>query len=517
MDSPEGKLETRNDVLYRTKMMTNNMKPNREDAYKLFHEATITLSRMEANGIRIDTDYLDRTINQVEGEIKEKEEALHRAEPYKLWRKRFKHKTNIDSNQQLAAVLYEEMGYEPVGYTEKGNVPRTDEAALQGIDLQFIKDYFAVKKLKKAVGTYLKGIKREVYNGLLHAGYNLAGGLSGEEDDKGGAMSYRGSSSMPNFQNIPIRNPVIGKMIRQAFIPRKGRRIVERDFSGVEVRVFACFTKDKKLIHYVKTGAGNMHRDMSYQIFKVTPEHYERHGDYYKKTIRDSSKNQFVFPEFYGSVYFQCAPPIWEAVERRDFRYGTDGPSMYDHLRKKGIAELGECDPDHIHAHGTKEGTFVHHLKQVEKELWGPDFFLESAKYRRKFYDEYLEKGYFDLFTGFRCTGHYRRNQVTNFPVQGPAFHCLVWTMIETQKEIDRRGMDTLLIGQIHDSLLADVPEDELQEYLDITEEIATRRLPAAWDWIIVPIEVEAEVTPLRGNWYEKAEWRNKNGVWQAA
>jgi DNA polymerase I-like protein with 3'-5' exonuclease and polymerase domains len=68
--------------------------------------------------------------------------------------------------------------------------------------------------------------------------------------------------------------------------------------------------------------------------------------------------------------------------------------------------------------------------------------------------------------------------------------------------------MKTLIIGQIHDSIVADVPAEELEDFLELANYIMTVRLPEAWDWINVPLEIEAEVAPLNGSWADKKEMK---------
>ena len=488
------------------------MKPTLPEAYEFFHEGTEALSIMEENGIRIDLDYLDGAIKKTEREIREKERRLEESPIFKKWKNRFGKRMNLDSTQQLAAVLEKDMGYKPKSeddLTFTGKL-KTDEYTLRHVDNPFMPDYFSVKKLKKSLGTYLKGYRREVCGEFLHPSYNLAGGFQDKDDkDKGGAASYRSSCSMPNFTNIPVRNKVMEKLIRPCFIPRKGRRFVCRDLSGVEVRTGYFYHKDPTMKKYLR-GGGDMHRDEAQQIYCTTPKEYEKHKDYYKSTIRDSAKNQWVFPQFYGSVWFQCAPNMWEAMEKRDFRVGPKGITMREHLAKHGIKKLGPCKPDAK----PKKGTFARHLIEVEHNLWNKRFPVYT-EWKKKFYSLYLKNAYFDLLTGFRCTGYYRRNQVVNFPIQGVAFHCLLWIIIQIQKEIRRRKMRTLLVGEIHDDIIADVPEDEIQEYLELTHKIITIDLPKAWKFINIEIEAEAAVTPKGGSWYDKEEWtRNKKGIW---
>jgi DNA polymerase I len=303
-----------------------------------------------------------------------------------------------------------------------------------------------------------------------------------------------------------VRNPMMRDLIRRVFVARDGRSIVERDFSGVEVRMACAYTHDPRLIKEFTGPGGDPHGDTAAQLFLLPKDQID------KKTLRDSAKNQFVFPQFYGSVAFQCAPAIWEAMERRQFRVGADGDGrlLREHLANKRIKELGDCTP----GAPTRPGTFVHLVKEVEDDFWQRRFKVYT-QWKKDWYAEYCRRGWFPLYTGFVCRGYYRRNQVLNYAIQGSAFHCLLWSLIEIDKEIRRRGMKTLLVGQVHDSLLADVPDGEVQEYLDLSQEVMSERLPKHWSWINVPIDTEVDVTPVGGSWLDKAEWVRRDGRWR--
>ena len=108
------------------------------------------------------------------------------------------------------------------------------------------------------------------------------------------------------------------------------------------------------------------------------------------------------------------------------------------------------------------------------------------------------------MLTGFRVDGIYGRNDVINYPVQGAAFHCLLWCLIQLQRWLNAAGMKSLIVGQIHDSIVLDVTDDEAKEVLAKAHEIMTEDLPKHYSWIIVPMEVEAEMTPLGGSWFTK-------------
>jgi len=471
------------------------------DANALLLQGSLALSRIEQNGIKVDTKYLDSMMDKVTGQIKRTEEELRKDPVFTdTWKKAYGDRTTLGSREQLATVLFDKLKYPSAGYTKGSEALlqedpdakaryRADEEAFSHIDSPFVKKWLVLEKLKKTKGTYLEGIVREVCNGYLHPSYAL-----------NLARSYRSSSSNPNFQNLPIRDPEQGEMIRRCFIPRKGRRLVEIDYSQIEVKVAYCYHKDPVMREYLLDPTKDMHRDSAAKCYLLKP-------DQVTKNIRYCGKNMFVFPQFYGSVFFQCAPHLWAAVDKMKLTL-TDGTPLREHLRKKGIEELGKCQPgvDPV------PGTFEHHLKKVEQAFWGPGGFQVYSNWKKSWWKDYQASGEFKTLTGFRISGVMKRNEVINYPVQGSAFHCLLWSIIEIQKQLTVCGMRTLLVGQIHDSLLADVPEEELQLYLTLARKIMTKNLLKAWDWISIPLDVECEVTPTGGSWFSKKQWVCDNG-----
>lgn len=75
--------------------------------------------------------------------------------------------------------------------------------------------------------------------------------------------------------------------------------------------------------------------------------------------------------------------------------------------------------------------------------------------------------------------------------------------------------MGSRVVCQIHDSLVAIVPDEEVQEYLDVAIDIMTEKLRKEWKWVIVPMVAEAEVSPSGGTWHEKKEWIKIDGKWK--
>lgn len=466
--------------------------PHSREAYQLLHDGAIALAEVERDGIRVDTDYLERASTRIKIRAKHLRHEILQSEVAGIWRKTFGQRTNLGSGEQLGHVLFDKMGFDCPNSTPGGK-PKTDEETLGTVDHPFVKDYLQIKKLEKCLNTYLKGITREVVDGFVHGFFNLHI-----------PRTYRSSADSPNLQNMPIRDPEYSRMIRRAFIPRQGRRLVELDYSGIEVAISACYHKDPTMMKYLEDPSKDMHRDAAMECFglslkEMTATKKLGHRDKSRiKDIRYVGKNRFVFPQFYGDWYIDCARNLWDAIRTMDLRV-RDGRSLYDHLRQLGIQELGDLDPQSK----PRQGTMEKHVRGVEKDWWGKRFPV-YAQWKQDWVKKYHRQGWLQMLTGFICQGAMSRNEIINYPVQGTAFHCLLRSLIVLKKEIKKQRMKSVVVGQIHDSILSDVVEKELEDFLTMAHEVMVDQLKAAWSWIIVPVKIEAEVTPVDGNWYEK-------------
>lgn len=456
------------------------------DAYDLFLRGAITLAQVESNGFRIDVAYVKTAMQKIDKEVADLQAAMRADKIYVRWEKAFGSKTKLSSRSQLGHVLFNLMGYPAPAFTEKSTDEKkrfkVDESVLQDIRIDFVQNLLHCEKLKKAKATNLMGILRETHDGIARPFYNL-----------NIARSFRSSSSNFNSQNIPTRNEELSKLVRTAFIPRPGRVLLEVDFKGAEVSVSACVNKDPNLIKYVCDPKRDMHRDTAAQIFDLTIKEIN-------KKIRQEIKADFVFAEFYGAWWKSCAPAIWKQIERQGLKT-DDGRTLYEVLKEQGITELGEeyCRPDN--KEDPPDYTFASRVRAVEKDFWNRRFRVYN-EWKNDYFALYQQNGYFDFVTGFRATGIYSKKQVCNYSIQGPAFHCLLWSLIAMNDWLRKYKMRTLIIGQIHDSMLLDVPQNELDDVLYSINRIITKKLPAAWPWIIVPLVVEAEGS--MENWFLK-------------
>ena len=456
--------------------------PNTLDAYNLLHEGTLAFADAEQVGFRVDVEYVERKKKFLTKKILHLEDKFKDSKLYKHWEHSTTNKINIHSHEQLSHFLYKvkKIKIEKRTATEKGS---TDNDALSQMNIPELDILIRAQKLKKVRDTYLEAFAKEQVNGVIHPFFNLHL-----------PRSFRSSSNSPNFQNVPIRDEESKLLTRKALFPRKGHQFLELDYSGLEVRIAACYHKDPNMLKYIRDGY-DFHADMTKEIFMINgfdksiPEH---------KVLRDATKNGFVFPEFYGSYYKNCAIGLaceWGKLGQGKWREG-EGISMpegtlADHFINNNITSLKK---------------FENHLREIEKSFW-EDRFSHYARWKERWWNLYKKKGYVDLFTGFRCSGVMGKNDVINYPIQGAAFHCLLWSFIQLNKIFKEGKWKSRLIGQIHDSILIDLHPSELKRAIKLIKRVTCVDLKEAWSWINVPLDVDIELSPIDGSWADKEKY----------
>ena len=452
---------------------------------KFLVEGAKSLMDDEENGVSIDLEYIKKQKEFIQRRIGAIEKRILDSNEGQIWKTLFPN-PNLNSNPQLAKLLYEKLGYTPLKRTKKGNAS-VDEEALETMSGQIplVQDIVEKRKLEKISSTYLSNWEEETGpDHILRPFYNL-----------NIVRTFRSSSSNPNLQNVPIRDKDAQRATRRAVRPRAGHVLVEADFSGVEVRVSACYHKDPKMLEYITDPTTDMHRDMAMECYMLELDEMD-------KTARQGAKNQFVFPEFYGSYWVNTGPGLWKWAETAKTKKGLN---LIKHLKKKGITSLGEPD----NRNRVPKGTFLYHIREVEQRFWGERFKV-YAEWKETFYKQYLRKGFFDTLTGFTCQGPMRKNEVVNYPIQGSAFHCLLQSKINTKHWIEEMGYSDHILpcGQVHDSGLFSVDPGLLDEFAQAIYYIWKDLLREQWSWIIVPLDVEIDVTPVNGSWYEKQPYK---------
>lgn len=445
------------------------MVPSNKNAYKLMHQGVAAFAEMESVGMPLSMERLESESRSVKQLIREKEDKLRASEVYVVQRNRFHKESNLNSRDQLAKVLFDDFKITGGRRSEKTKKYVLDDEDLEDMldaDLsdsvyEYIREYRKLSNLLKLYGTYLKAFRTEAVDGRLHGFFHLHS-----------TTTYRTSSSNPNLQNIPIRNPVIGKIIRSIVVPHDpDYRIMEVDFSQLEIVIGACLHQDPNLMDHLISGF-DFHKVTASELFLLdSPE----------KHIRGLGKTA-NFACNYGDHPIAIAGKMW----KQSRRLKQDGVPIHEHLSKHGIKRLG---------HKTDNGkdTFVGHTQKVLDRYWNERYPGYHA-WRNATWDKYCRTGYLYTATGFRIHGVMKRTEIYNVDTQGSASHVLLYSLIVAQKRLKQEGLRARIFCPIHDSLLLEVHQDDVHAVSALLEKIMTIETRKHYPWIIMPLKTETEV-----------------------
>lgn len=202
------------------------------------------LMQMELNGVSVDTEYLQKLDFDFRSRIVELDLQL-KDQWYSLFGqpKEGDKPFNLNSNRQVAQLLEAQGAVLPT--TQKGN-KKVDKATLENWkQLPCVTLLLEHNKLEKLVSTYTTGLLEKQQNGKIYANFNQI--TKNESGQESGISTGRLSSSAPNLQNIPIRTQE-GGLIRRAFVPSNGQVFIDGDYSQIEYRLLAHFSKEPRLI-----------------------------------------------------------------------------------------------------------------------------------------------------------------------------------------------------------------------------------------------------------------------------
>jgi DNA polymerase I-like protein with 3'-5' exonuclease and polymerase domains len=415
---------------------------NLQSGFFLFMDAAKELWQAHKKGIRLDEEALKKAF---ETSYINRDAALQKVYAHDWVRKWKRGMWDITKTQHLKDIIKINAGIE---------MEKLEEGDLQKVPGDFCKLVIEYRKNEKLRGTYLEQFARENCNGVIHPQYHLHK-----------VVTYRTSSSNPNFQNIPKRDKEMKKAIRGVLFPSKGNQIMEWDYKGVEVAISACYNKDPELLRYLREKGTDMHRDTAAVLFRIKPEDVS-------KEQRQLAKNNFVFPIFYGATFASMAQNLWE------------------NMKPEWKKSLGM----------TKFEQFEAHVKKVEDNWWQRRFPV-YGKWRKDVYSKFIEDGCIDYYTGFRAFAPAGFTELVNRPIQGSACHCLLWTMIKAGKRIRGLSGRSAIIGQIHDSIIGDIHPEEENQCNEIIREEGIINLRNEWKWIIAPLEIEVAKAPADGAW----------------
>lgn len=418
----------------------------------LLQRGEMILVEMRRRGVLIDVEMLSK-IEKTYAAERDKRVALMSASPGVVQyvhehegEKAFKG-FNPESTSQLGKILYDTYQV-PVYKKTKTKKGKADVAALEDIKKKTTNVHVTelidnLFRFRKC-GTLLK--RAANYRRVIDPRFLVHPIFNLHTAD-----TFRSSADSPNIQNVFKHDKEL-KKFRRIIIPSPGNILLEADYAALEVRVIAMASKDAELTRQIIQGV-DTHRRWSSEIYRKPEKEIS-------KDERYEGKNGFVFASFYGALP--------ESIARR-FPSCPDG-----------------------------------HIAYVQDKFWNE--FYGVRTWQRYTIEQYRSCGYVEGMSGFRRYGPLTINKLYNTPIQGPAFHLMLDSLIRIEEEFARAGLRSRLIFEVHDSVTIDTVPCEAEEVVKIVTDIMTM---VRFDWQgAVPLAVEWEVSGYKdkNNWYDLQE-----------
>ncbi len=406
--------------------------PQEKLAYEIEFPTITVLNKMEMNGVSIDINALEELQAEISKRIDKLEEQI-----YDEAEEQF----NINSPKQLSEIMFEKMGIPAVKKTKTGystNEQVLSQLAPMHTIAELVLDY---RQLTKLQSTYVESLPRMVFEGTdkIHTTYNQAVASTG-----------RLSSTDPNLQNIPIRSD-LGKKVRKAFIPSEGNILLAADYSQVELRIMAYICGDEKMLSGFING-DDIHAATAAVLNDIPQEDVTQDMRRIAKTVN--------FGIMYGLGAYGLA-------ERLGISRG-DAKDIIDNYKEKYQGIIKYMDD-------TVESA---RIKGYAETLCG----------RRRYFP--------NINSSNRMLKNADERAAINMPIQGTASDMLKIAMISIDKEMSNRNLKSKMILQVHDELVFDVVQTELDELRELVVEKMRTALPLG----DVPVVVD---TGTGINWFE--------------
>ena len=392
------------------------------------------LAVMEDNGVKIDSDNLKGISQEFGQHIHQLEDQI-----YGMAGVRF----NIASPKQLGEVLFEKLQLDVKAKKTKTGQYATGEEVLQKLAgkhpiINAILEYRSYTKLKS---TYLDALPALINpkDGLIHTSFNQAVTATG-----------RLSSNNPNLQNIPVRT-ANGREIRRAFVPRGPEyTLMAADYSQIELRIIAHLSGDPAMIADFQLGH-DIHAATAAKVFHVPIDQVTKEQRSRAKAVN--------FGIIYGMSAFGLA-------ERMEISRGEAADII-----KKYFEEYA----------GIKE--YMNRSIALAKERGYAETIMGRRRYLR------------DINAANGTVRNFAERNAINAPIQGSSADMIKIAMVNIQREMERLGLQSKMILQVHDELVFDARLDELETLKAMVNEKMVNAMPLS-----VPVVVEINTG---SNWLE--------------
>lgn len=391
------------------------------------------LADMEFQGMKLDLDALKKMGADLKDRIVALEAGIHELAGFEF---------KIASPKQLGEVLFEKMGLSSGKKTKTGYSTSADVLEKIKNEHPIIEKILEYRTLTKLHSTYIEGLKKAVYDdGKVHTIFNQALTQTG-----------RLSSIDPNLQNIPIRLEE-GRLIRKAFVPSEaGWVILGADYSQIELRILAHLSETESLISAFKHGE-DIHSKTAMDVFGLTEE----------TLTADDRRNAKAIN--FGIIYGM----------------GAFGLSENLGITQKAASKFID--------------NYFETYSGIKKYM---DETIQDAKYngyvstlfnRRRYIPELAQKNY--------AMRQFGERTAMNAPIQGTAADIIKKAMIDVSEAMKQKKVKSRLLSQVHDELLFEVPQEELEEMIEIVtatmEQVTELKVPLKADYSYGPTWYDAK------------------------
>jgi DNA polymerase I len=388
------------------------------------------LAAMERDGVRVDRKALDAMSKTMEREIRSLEKAI-----WKLAGSEF----NVNSPQQLAEILFDKMGL-TLGGRRRGKPRSTAADVLEELALlhELPRKVLEYRELTKLKSTYVDALPKLIHagTGRLHTSFSQTTAATG-----------RLSSSDPNLQNIPVRSE-LGRQIRAAFVAGPGNTLLSADYSQIELRILAHFSKDPVLVEAFRTGQ-DIHARTAEEVFRVGPMAQDAEHRRAAKAIN--------FGIIYGQTPFGLAAQL--GIDQKE---AAQFIAAY-FARYRGVKEYLERSLAEARKTGVTR-TLSGRIRPVP-EITSPQVNLRN----------------------------FAERTALNTPLQGTAADLIKLAMIAIARQLAEQKFQAKMILQVHDELLFEAPHDEVDRLRVLVREAMEHAHELA-----VPLVVDLKAGP---NW----------------
>ena len=395
-----------------TEILSKELTENNQTELLLEIELPLSkvLADMEWEGIRVDSETLEKMKEEFGTTLKEIEEKIYEQAGEEF---------NINSPKQMSHILFEKMGYPVIKKTKTGYSTAQDVLEKLRPIAPIVDNILEYRQIAKIQSTYVEGLLKVIYpeDNKVHTRYLQTVARTG-----------RLSSVDPNLQNIPVRLEQ-GRKIRQAFVPRKeGWKIFASDYSQIELRIMADISKDEHLREAFINGQ-DIHTSTAMRVFGLKNE------DEVTPNMRRDAK----------AVNFGIVYGISD--------YGLS--QNLDITRKEA--------QEYIDTYFDKYPGVKEYIDEVIREAKEKGY-VETLFNRRRYLPEINSRN-FNLRS-------FAERTAMNTPIQGSAADIIKVAMIAVDKKLKEEKMEATMLLQVHDELIFEVPEYEREKLAKLVKEV---------------------------------------------